>query len=112
MKKSYTPHLVIIQEAIAAIEEYRPATKDAFLANGLIQDGILMRLQVIGEHLARMRQIDDDRFAQVADPSWYKIIGLRHIISHGYESIDWDLVWIFIHDQLADFATNLDRLNE
>jgi len=112
MKKSYAPHVTIIQEAIAAIEDYRPATKEEFLASNLVQDGILMRLQVIGEHLSRMRQIDDERFAEVADPSWYKIIGLRHIISHGYESIDWDLVWLFIHLQLADFATNLNRLTE
>lgn len=58
-----------------------------------------------------MRRIDEDRFAKSADPDWYKIIGLRHIISHGYESIDWDLNWSLIHDQLTKFATSLDRLD-
>jgi len=112
MKKSYAPHIAIIQDAISAIERYRPASKEVFLADELVQDAILMRLQVIGEHLSRIRRIDEDRFASVAEPAWYKIIGLRHVISHGYETIEWDLVWLFIHDQLAEFVASLDLLDD
>lgn len=112
MSKSYAPHIAIIQDAIVAIERYRPASKEDFMANGLVQDAILMRLQVIGEHLSRMRRIDEDRFAAVAEPDWYKIIGLRHVISHGYETIEWDLVWLFIHDLLSGFAVSLQALED
>src|SRR5699024_1281468 len=112
MKRSYSPHIAIIQEAVDAIKTYRPETKAVFMADGLVQDAILMRLQVIGEHLSRIRRIDEERFSQIADPDWYKIIGLRHVISHGYETIDWDLIWLIIHDQLSTFETSLDRMND
>jgi uncharacterized protein with HEPN domain len=69
-----------------------------------------MRLQVIGEHLARIRQIDETRFHQTADPSWYKVIGLRNIISHGYESIDHERIWIFINGDLEALAASLTAL--
>jgi uncharacterized protein with HEPN domain len=112
MKKSYTPHVAIIRDAISAIERYRPASKEVLLADELVQDAILMRPQVIGEHLSRMRRIDEDRFAAVAQPDWFKIIGLRYVISHGYESIEWELVWLFIHDHLTNFAASLDLLDD
>jgi len=112
MKKAYAPHIVIIQESITAIESYRPVDREAFLASLILQDAVLMRLQVIGEHLARIRHIDEDRFAEVADRTWYQIIGLRNIISHGYETIDQERIWQIVNTQLPALATSLHALAE
>lgn len=112
MIKVYAPHIAIIRESIAAVESYRPAEKAAFLADPIVRDAVLMRLQVMGEHLARIRHIDEDAFAETADPSWYKIIGLRNIISHGYETIDWDLVWQMISTELPTLRASLDALTD
>lgn len=70
MTKSYSPHIMIIEEALTAIERYRPARREEFLANDLVQDVIHMRLQVIGEQLSRIRKIDENRFAKIAAPDW------------------------------------------
>lgn len=112
MRKAYEPHIQIIREAIAAIDGYRPADEKVFLTNTMIQDAILMRLQVIGEHLARMRHIDDERFALVADDSWYQLIGLRNVISHGYETIDQRRVWRMISTELPSLSASLDAVPE
>lgn len=112
MKKSYAPHLLIIRESIAAIESYRPPDKVAFLADALAQDAILMRLQVIGEHLAGMRRIDEARFAEVAPEAWYQIIGLRNIISHGYETIDFERIWERIAYGLPEVKASLAALDD
>lgn len=69
-----------------------------------------MRLHVIGEHLARIRQIDEDRFNTASDPTWYKVIGLRNIISHGYETIDHEVIWHIISEDLAVFAASLTAI--
>jgi uncharacterized protein with HEPN domain len=110
MKKSYGPHLAIIRESIAAIERYRPASEADYLADPILQDAMLMRLHVIGEQLARMRQIDERRFNEAAAPSWYKIIGLRNIIAHGYETIHHDRIWLYVTEELERFAASLTEL--
>jgi len=54
----------------------------------MIQDAIVMRLQVIGENLARTRRLEGDLFSDPAHASWHKLVGLRNVISHRYEVID------------------------
>lgn len=77
----------------------------------IMQDAVLMRLQVIGEHLARLRQIDEERFFEIADASWFQVIGLRNVISHGYEVIDFDTIWDIFADDLPVFASTLDKID-
>lgn len=112
MKKVYAPHLAVIRESIAAIEQYRPIDEATFTASGLLQGAVLMRLQVIGEHQARMWHIDEERFAAAAENSWYQLIGLRNIISHGYETIDQTGIWQMISIELPALSASLDSLTD
>ena len=106
------PHVQVIREAVDAIAAYRPADRDTFFASSTVQDAILMRLQVIGEALARLRRLDAERFAAKADDSWWQIIGSRNVISHGYEVVDREMIWHMVDDELAAFVASLQRLEE
>jgi len=66
-----------------------------------------MRLQEIGENLARLRQFDADAFNGMADDSWHKLIGLRNTISHGYHFIDPEQIWQIVTEELPDFAATI-----
>ena len=66
-----------------------------------------MRLHVMGESLACIRRLDADAFENVAHHSWYKLIGLRNIISHGYEIIDFDEIWQIITEELPRFSESI-----
>jgi uncharacterized protein with HEPN domain len=112
MSKSFGPHVALIVESIAAIERYQPDTLHLFMEDDIVQDAILMRLQVIGEHLARMRQIDEKHFDHIASPSWYQIIGLRNIISHGYESIDPTRIWTYLQESLGLLREQLMAIDQ
>lgn len=106
--KSFKPHVDVIRDAILHIQRYQPANRDAFLTDPMVQDAIMMRLQVIGESLARMRQIDDEPFLAMGDESWNEIIGLRNIISHGYVTITMERIWDFLEKDLPQFARSID----
>jgi len=54
-----------------------------------------------------MRRIDEERFANVADDGWFQVIGLRNVISHGYETIDRTRIWQMITDDLDDLDASL-----
>lgn len=69
----------------------------------MVQDAILMRLHEIGENLARIRHLDEDAFSRDSPDSWHKLIGLRNIISHGYDRIDWARIWQILTEELPDF---------
>lgn len=109
--KVYAPHLVIIRQSIRAIESYRPENEDAFLSDPMVQDAVLMRLQVIGEHMTAIRRIDEARFDELAPETWYQLIGLRNVISHGYEAIKWDRIWRMISQELPELRTSLSALD-
>lgn len=112
MTKSAQPHLELIRESLSQIDRHRPSTRDAFLAQPMVQDAVLMRLHVMGESLACIRRLDADAFEKVAHHSWYKLIGLRNNISHGYEIIDFDEIWQIITEELPRFSESIAAASE
>lgn len=111
--KSWGPHIILIRDALAHIDRYRPTDEATFFNEVMVQDAILMRLQTIGENLAQMRRIDEERFTMEGDDSWNQLIGLRNVISHGYHYIRPDRIWQIIMEELPQFAASInDMLDE
>ena len=107
MNKSIEPHVILIKRALAQIERYCPPDKANFLADPMAQHAILMRLLEIGENLARMRRIDEEKFVSISSDSWTKLIGLRNIIAHGYHLVEPEQIWQVLEDELPVFAKSL-----
>ncbi len=92
-------YIEVILEHIAAIKSYTPNSRQNFLDDAKTYDAVLMRLIAIGEELASVKEVLDDK-----DPSleWHKIIGLRNRIAHGYWEVDKDLIWELLTDGSLD----------
>lgn len=73
----------------------------------MTQDAILMRLQQIGENLVKIRDLDSEQF-DLAPDSWHKLIGLRHVISHAYETVVPKVIWRILTEELAPFRQTVD----
>jgi len=112
MTKSIQPYLVLITRALSQIEQYRPATRAELLSQPMTQDVIVMRLQEIGENLARIRRLDDDVFLSPAHASWHKLIGLRNVISHRYDAIDQVEIWQIVTEELPAFAATINAVTD
>lgn len=110
MTKESDPYFELIFESLDMVERYRPESKEAFLASPMAQDAVNMRLQAIGEYLFKVRQLDEERFDNVAPRTWHQVIGLRHRISHGYHLIDRTAVWQIISEELPAFRLSLTEL--
>jgi uncharacterized protein with HEPN domain len=80
----------------------------SFLDQPMAQDAIVMRLQEIGENLARMRRIDERYSAANALDTWFRLIGLRNIISHGYHLIDAEQIWQIVKEELPEYAATIE----
>lgn len=83
-------HIEGIKEHVAAIKSYLPATKEEFIADIKGQDAILMRILALGEEIAHLSEEFEDKHPS---NNWYKIVGLRNRIAHGYFEVDKDTIW-------------------
>ena len=59
---------------------------------------MVRHLQIIGEAASRLTQ--DARDQHPAVP-WREIIGMRHILVHGYFEVDLDLAWSVVDRELT-----------
>lgn len=92
-----------IKEHLKAIKDYLPASMEAFLADDKTQDAVLMRLMAMGEEIAHLSPGFSDKHPSL---HWYKIVGLRNRIAHGYFEIDPEVIW----DTLS--GGSLDELDQ
>ncbi len=70
------------------------------------RDAALYRVLVLGEAASR---VSSETRLQHPEVPWAEIVGMRNILIHGYEKVDWDVVWQSIH---TDFLELKPRLME
>jgi uncharacterized protein with HEPN domain len=54
-------------------------------------------LEIIGEAAARVTEVGRERYPRV---QWPEIVGMRNRIVHGYDQINFDIVWTVITQDL------------
>ncbi|MHC1782408.1 MAG: DUF86 domain-containing protein [Anaerolineaceae bacterium] len=87
-----------ILESIEKIERYIPRGRQVFETDELLQVWVVRHLQIIGEAGSRVSIETQNRFPQIP---WGKIIGMRHVLVHGYFEIDLDIVWSVLENDLV-----------
>jgi uncharacterized protein with HEPN domain len=94
-----------ILEAIDSILEILSfADFDRLMQTRYLRSAILHELTVIGEASARL---PDDLHTRYPDVPWPDIIGLRHVIVHGYFTIDWNRLWMTITLRVPEFRPHV-----
>lgn len=87
-----------ILEAIDNIERYASRGKQEFINDELFQVWVVRHLQIIGEAANR---VSDETRSRFPDIPWGKMIGMRHILVHGYFEIDVEIVWSVVEKDLT-----------
>ena len=99
-----------ILEAIERIEKYSARGRSVFDEDELIQIWVLHHLQLIGEAVPALSA---NTTSSSDDIEWGKIVGMRNILVHNYFSIDTDLVWAVIENDLETLRSKIQKfLNE
>jgi uncharacterized protein with HEPN domain len=98
-----------ILEAIEKIERYQSRGRQAFEADELLQVWVVRHLQIIGEAASRVTESTQNRFYEIP---WGQMIGMRHILVHGYFDIDLEIVWSVIENDLSPLKEQIIRAHE
>lgn len=63
-------------------------------------------LEVVGEAAAR---VEARTQARLPDIPWPQVIGMRNRLIHGYDEVDFDILWEIVSDDLPAVAASLER---
>ena len=82
-------------DILTAIKEIRSfiaeETLEEFTKSRLHQVAVERELEIIGEALKRLEISDEGLFEQIENR--HKIIGMRNVLAHGYDVIDYRILW-------------------
>lgn len=67
-----------------------------------------MSEQIIGEALKRLERADEKLFDQIENGR--KIIGMRNVLAHGYDVIDYRILWSTVTHDIEPLARQIECL--
>ena len=99
-----------IYEAIVKIEIYTTGLTFAkFQGNGLVIDGVVRNLEIIGEAAKKIPAVFRNKYPEI---EWKKIAGLRDILAHEYFGVDLEVLWDIIKTKLPVLKQQVDRIRK
>ncbi len=105
--RSDQERLLDILEAIEKIERYPSSDIEAFADNEMQQVWVIHHLQIIGEAVYGLSPQFRAFYPEIP---WSQIIGMRHVLVHGYFEIDLDIVWAVIEKELPPLKGAIESI--
>ncbi|MDT5121730.1 MAG: hypothetical protein QOC96_1212 [Acidobacteriota bacterium] len=92
------------QEAVSFVQG---RTRADLYADRLLNLALVRLLEIIGEAAGR---VPEEMRAQHPEIPWTQIVGLRNRLTHGYDSVDLDILWQIISRDLPPLITSLEAI--
>lgn len=109
MQPKILKFLLDIQSVISEIETVKTKTNNnfnSFQSDILLQRAVERDLEIIGEAIRKIIEIDPD----IKITSAKNIIGLRNIISHAYDSVEPEMIWGIIQNNIPILADEINKI--
>lgn len=109
MKRDIRSFLDDITESTTRIIEYtKNKTQNDYENDDLLHDGILRRLEIIGE---AVRHIPNEFRIKYPDISWKEIAGLRDVLIHEYFGVNDERIWKTITEDIPKLQKQIEQLS-
>lgn len=97
-----------ILEAVERINTYTDDMDEVgFLQNQMVQDAVIRNIEIIGE-AARNIEKHHSEFASLhPDVPWEDVYLMRNRVSHGYFSVDLEVVWRTVQRDIPELAQQI-----
>lgn len=104
-------YLSHILEAISRIDRYTEDLSEvSFLENEQVQDAVIRNIEIMGEAARNIEQRHPDFAKQHPDVPWADMYFMRNRVSHGYFTVDLEIVWKTIQNDLPGLARQVSTL--
>ena len=106
----YLDHIL---EAIERVFRYiAEAEEFGFSENDMLQDAVLRNFEVIGEAARNLVRHYPEFAAEHSEIPWQLMYYMRNRISHGYFSVDFEIVWRTVEVELPGIQLKIKKLSE
>jgi len=104
-------YLEHILHAIARIDHYTEDLDEVgFLNNTLVQDAVIRNIEIIGEASNNIQRFAPDFAAKHDDIPWLLMYTMRNRVSHGYDTVDLEIIWKTIQRDLPKLYQQIQAL--
>jgi len=97
----------MLDHALEAVQIAQGRTRADLDADRLFNLAMTRLLEIIGEAAARVTQATRDRYPEVP---WGAIAGMRNRLIHGYDAVDFDILWDVVQHDLPALIADLQRI--
>ncbi|MCK6449404.1 MAG: DUF86 domain-containing protein [Alphaproteobacteria bacterium] len=80
---------------------------ERFLKDPLVQSAVLRQLQIVGE---ACRRISAEFQSEHPEIPWQKIVGMRNVIVHDYQDVEFEVVWSVVTTFLPDVRAKMSAI--
>ena len=98
-------HMLDAAQKAMAFAEGKSRTdlaQDSMLAYAVVR-----AVEIIGEAASKISRDSQERHNEIP---WRQIIGIRHRLIHGYDDINFDILWETVTIALPPFVRTLERI--
>ncbi len=96
--------LHMLEHAREAIQLVEGRTREDLDGNRLLSLALVRLLEIVGEAAAKVSPEERSRYPTVP---WTEVVSLRNRLIHGYDSVDMDVLWRIIEDDLPTLVRDL-----
>ena len=109
MKKNNLVYLKQIVDYVDKIEGYVSGIsfKD-FEKNGLLQDGVMRNIELIGETARKLSPLFWEKYRKVLPLA--EAVSMRNKLIHEYDDVDLKIVWNTVKIDLVELRGKIDKL--
>jgi uncharacterized protein with HEPN domain len=99
--------LHMLEATNRALEYAKDSSEEEFLANQMLQDAVVRNIEIVGEAANNLLQAAPEIAARYPSIPFAQIYGMRNRVSHGYFSVDTEMVWESVQIDLPELREQL-----
>ena len=97
----------MLDHAVEAVSLVEGRSREDLDSDRLLNLALVRLLEIVGEAAARLSAETRDGCPQIP---WPDIIGLRNRLIHGYDIVDFDILWDIVRDDLPALVVQLRKV--
>lgn len=101
-------YLQHILQAMERIERYTQGLDEAaFLGSELVQDAVIRNIEIIGEASNNILRVAPEFASAHSEIPWRVMYTMRNRVSHSYDTVDLEIVWKTVNNDLPVLARQI-----
>ena len=95
----------MLEHAREACKLAEGRTRETLRSDRILQLALTRLVEIVGEAAGRVSPETQARFSRVP---WREAIATRHRITHGYDVVDYDILWDTVQDDFPPLVAALE----